>query len=135
MSEIRTDRGSPVFICKRKKRTKNRYKLYNGSFFFSKNYSNRCNLFICRGPFFSTVGVVFCQLFTSAFLHTSFCAGQSPEPTTATQWVASCSLTSQTAAPFKTSTTGWRRRRATSSRTASSSCWSATSVTWKPSVR
>lgn len=43
------------FTCihlQEKEKKKNRYKLYNGSFFFSINYSNRCNLFICGEPFF-----------------------------------------------------------------------------------
>lgn len=63
------------------------------------------------------------------------CAGLSLVRTIGTQWVASCSSTSQTTGPSRTSTTGWRRPRATSSPTASSFCWSATSVTWRPCAR
>ncbi|CAG11736.1 unnamed protein product [Tetraodon nigroviridis] len=62
-------------------------------------------------------------------------SGPSREPTTGTRWAASCSSTSPTAAPSRTSTTGWRRPRATSSPTTSSSCWWATSVTWRPCAR
>lgn len=62
-------------------------------------------------------------------------AGLSHERTIGTQSAASCSSTSQTAGPSRTSTTGWRRPRAMSSPTTSSFCWSATSATWRPCAR
>lgn len=75
--------------------------------------------------------------FTTAVDHFyfHFSTGPSPGPTTATLWVGSFCLTSPTAAPSRTSTTGWRKLEATSNHTASSSCWWDTSVTWKHNAR
>lgn len=73
----------------------------------------------------------------SVSLSVSLCisTGQSLERTIVTQSAASCSSTSQTVVPSKTSTTGWRRLKATSSLTPLCFCWSATSVTWRPCGR
>lgn len=62
-------------------------------------------------------------------------AGPLPELTIETLWAGSFSLTSPIAARSRMSTTGWRRPAVTSSHTASSSYWWATSVTWRHSVR
>lgn len=62
-------------------------------------------------------------------------AGPSPGLTTVTLWVGSSCSTSPTADPSRTSTIGWRRLAATSSRTASSSSWWGTNATWRRSAR